>query len=192
MNAMTWWDHQTESVWSQVWGQAIDGELKGATLNLIPTSIVPWGVWRTDHPDTLAMTTSKIGAFNVNIQERPHDDWVIGVALGEDSRAFYFISVTRVGLVNDAVGPFPVVIYANRDTRQVYAYVRNISGQGVTLSVDEAAQTLVDDTTGRAWQLATGLPVNQPDGAEALLPVPYVSSFDWAWKDFHPHSSFYR
>jgi hypothetical protein len=41
-NAMTWWDHQTQSVWSQVWGQAIAGPLKGTTLELIPASIVPW------------------------------------------------------------------------------------------------------------------------------------------------------
>ena len=42
MNAMTWWDHQTQSVWSQVWGQSIAGQLKGTTLELIPASIVPW------------------------------------------------------------------------------------------------------------------------------------------------------
>ena len=27
MNAMTWWDHTTGSVWSQVWGRAIEGPL---------------------------------------------------------------------------------------------------------------------------------------------------------------------
>jgi len=41
MNAMTWWDHTTGSVWSQVWGQSISGPLKGTTLELIPASIVP-------------------------------------------------------------------------------------------------------------------------------------------------------
>ena len=36
MRAMTWWDHKTESIWSQPWGMAIDGPLEGTRLKLIP------------------------------------------------------------------------------------------------------------------------------------------------------------
>ena len=52
MNAMTWWDHDTESVWSQPWGSAIRGPLEGTALTLIPASIVPWPTWLDEHPDT--------------------------------------------------------------------------------------------------------------------------------------------
>ncbi len=31
MRAMTWWDHETNSIWSQPWGMSIAGELEGAT-----------------------------------------------------------------------------------------------------------------------------------------------------------------
>ena len=41
MNAMTWWDHKMESVWSQPWGRAIAGPLKGTELELIPSQLVP-------------------------------------------------------------------------------------------------------------------------------------------------------
>ncbi len=192
MGAMTWWDHQTGSVWSQVWGQAIEGKLKGSTLSLMPASIVPWGVWKTDHPDTVAMTTAKVGAFSYNIKETPQDNWVIGIALGEYSRAFYFIAASRVGLVNDFVGPFPVAIYVNRDTRQVYAYLRQAENRVLDLKVDAATQQLIDVDSGKAWDLARGLPQENNPATEGLLPVPYVSSFDWAWRDFHPDSTFYR
>jgi hypothetical protein len=33
---MTWWDWETQSIWSQPWGAAIDGELTGARLTLLP------------------------------------------------------------------------------------------------------------------------------------------------------------
>ena len=62
MNAMTWYDHQTGSVWSQVWGQSIAGPLKGTTLDLIPASILPWASWKATHPRTLAMTNDKDGS----------------------------------------------------------------------------------------------------------------------------------
>ena len=42
MNAMTWWDWESQSVWSQQWGAAIDGELTGTRLTLLPYELVPW------------------------------------------------------------------------------------------------------------------------------------------------------
>ena len=36
MNAMTWWDHATGSIWSQPLGEAIAGPLRGETVQLVP------------------------------------------------------------------------------------------------------------------------------------------------------------
>ena len=62
MNAMTWYDHKTESIWSQPWGRAIYGELKGTELTLLPLQVTTWSSWKRDHPQTLAMVndTSRI------------------------------------------------------------------------------------------------------------------------------------
>lgn len=190
MNAMTWWDHQTESVWSQVWGQAIAGPLKGTTLALIPASIVPWGTWKAEYPDTLAMTSGKTGAFIR--EERVRDNWVIGLAIGEEAKAFYFTSVAEAGLVNEFVGPYPVAVYADPETRNVHVYLRQVGDQVLTLSRDETGEYLVDAESGKRWVIANGLPEALGADDEGLLLVPYISSFDWAWLDFHPQSEFYR
>lgn len=42
MRAMIWWDRETESVWSQPWGLALDGLLSDSRLDLIPANIAPW------------------------------------------------------------------------------------------------------------------------------------------------------
>ncbi len=55
MNAMTWYDHRTESIWSQPWGMAISGPMKGTQLRMLPVSLEPWGAWRSTHPDTLVV-----------------------------------------------------------------------------------------------------------------------------------------
>ena len=36
MNAMTWYDHETQSLWSQPVATAIDGPYKGVGLKMIP------------------------------------------------------------------------------------------------------------------------------------------------------------
>lgn len=188
---MTWWDHATGSVWSQVWGQAIAGPLKGTTLDLIPASIVPWGTWQAEHPDTLAMTNDKTGGF-FNRSERPRDGWVIGIKIGEHSKAYYYPALTRDGIVNDFVGPYPVALYADPETRNVHAFLRQVDDRVITLNLDETGQNLVNPETGAAWNIARGLAQNEAAQGETLLMVPYLSSFDWAWLDFHPKSEFYR
>ena len=39
--AQTWWDHETGSIWSQVFGEALDGPLDGARLKPVVASLTP-------------------------------------------------------------------------------------------------------------------------------------------------------
>jgi len=189
MNAMTWYDHQTESVWSQVWGQAIAGPLKGTTLELIPASIVPWSTWRAEHPHTLAMTNDKDRLFSR--EEQPRDGWVIGIVLGEHSKAYRYSPLAEKWVVNDFVGPYPVVLYVDPQTRDIKAYLRQVGEQVLTFSPDAEKGRLVDTETGTRWDVALGLAREGELKGETMRQVPYLSSFDWAWQDFHPDSEFY-
>ncbi len=189
MNAMTWFDHKTQSVWSQVWGQAIAGELKGTTLELIPASIIPWATWKAEHPNTLAMINDKQGLFSAT--ERPRDGWVIGITLGEYSKAYYYPALTEARVVNDFIGPYPVALVADGQTRNVQAFLRQVGEQVLTLSPAEDGRHLVDAETGTLWDSIRGLAREGALEGETILQVPYLSSFDWAWKDFHPDTEFY-
>lgn len=190
MRAMTWWDHKTESVWSQVWGQAIAGPLKGTTLELIPASITPWATWKAQHPHTLAMTNGKeSGLFSR--AEQPRDGWVIGIVLGEHSKAYRYTALTEERVVNDFVGPYPVVLYVDPDTRDVKAFLRQVGDQVLTLSLGADGKQLVDAETGSSWDVTRGLARDGALNGEAMRQVPYLSSFDWAWEDFHPDTEFY-
>jgi len=55
MNAMTWWDHDTSSVWSQPMGEAILGPLEGERLELVPSTLTEWRAWKRSHPRTVAL-----------------------------------------------------------------------------------------------------------------------------------------
>ncbi len=189
MNAMTWWDHKTGSVWSQVWGQAIAGELKGTTLELIPAAIVPWRTWKTNHPDTLAMTNDKDGPFIR--EERPRDGWVIGITLGEHNKAYDYSTLAQERVINDFVGPFPVVLYADPQSRNVQAFVRQVDQQVLTMQLTNSDGYLIDTETGTTWNITLGLAQEGKLKGKSVLQVPYISSFNWAWEDFHPDTEFY-
>ena len=51
---MTWWGHETESVWTQLLGEALIGPLAGTLLEQPPFT-EPWESWREEHPDTLVL-----------------------------------------------------------------------------------------------------------------------------------------
>lgn len=51
------YDHQTESLWSQLKEEAVTGPLTGTRLTAIPSVTTTWKVWREQHPDTLVLST---------------------------------------------------------------------------------------------------------------------------------------
>ena len=48
-------DRETNSVWSQLHGKAVIGELEGTPLEIVPSMQTTWKFWRERHPDTRVM-----------------------------------------------------------------------------------------------------------------------------------------
>ena len=187
MNAMTWWDHETSSVWSQPWGMAIEGPLDGTRLKQIPAGIMPWDAWLAEHPDSLVLDT-EAGPSGPD-RRSFFQDFVIGIALGEHAKAYPFRNASGQGVVNDRVGPYSVVVVANSHTKSVHTFLRQAGG--LELEFELQGDGLVDAQTGSLWELARGVAVDGPLRGEVLQRVPYTTAFDWAWKDFFPHTEFY-
>lgn len=186
MNAMTWYDHETDSIWSQPWGRAIIGDYKGVQLDLLPSQVTTWGNWRKTYPQSQVMTNDIEILEYIDIQFNPV--FVIGLVLGNDSKAYYFKDVDSLGVVNDMLGDVPVVVWAGDEIYQ--AYVRIVDGRTLTFSLD--GDDLVDEETASRWDPNLGLALSGPLAGTALQPVPSLSSFDWAWVDFYPDSGFYK
>ena len=87
MNAMTWYDHETDSIWSQPWGRSIRGDLRGIELFLLPSQITTWGSWKAEHPDTLAMTNG-VGGGLFNFRQKFDPDFVIGLLLANKATPY--------------------------------------------------------------------------------------------------------
>ena len=55
MNALVIFDRETQTLWSQFFGQGVQGELSGAKLELLPAQLLTWDAWKGQHPDTVAL-----------------------------------------------------------------------------------------------------------------------------------------
>jgi len=185
MSAMTWWDHSTKSIWSQPWGRAIDGPLKGTELDLLPSQVTTWANWREEHPETLVMIND-VDRFRTG-PEVFFDDFVIGLVLEDAAKAYPYPDVSAVGVVNDMMGEYPVLVWANDDN--YHAYLRQVDDRTLTFRWENGQ--LVDEETGSVWDVMRGRAMSGPLEGQALQSVPSLSSYDWAWRDFYPGSAFY-
>ncbi len=184
MTAMTWFDHTTDSIWSQPWGRAIQGEYSGVELFLLPSQLTTWASWRAEHPETLVMIND-VTQFGGSAAFS--EKFVIGLILGDNSKAYYYADVANELIVNDTLGPIPVFLWAADNN--FHAYVRQVGDQ--ILTFEQQGETIIDSETGSSWDLARGLATDGSLAGEVLQPVPSTSAFDWAWQDFYPESEFY-
>jgi len=185
MSAMTWYDHSTVSTWSQPWGRAIQGERKGIELFLLPSQIATWSSWLEAHPETLVMVndTELLGAY----RQKFDPDFVIGLLLDGHAKAYPYRDVEAVGVINDDLGPYPVLLWAQDE--RFHAYLRTVDGRELTFRME--GDGLIDEETGSTWDIARGRAVDGPLKGAVLQGVPSSSAFDWAWLDFYPASDFY-
>ena len=185
MNAMTWYDHKTQSIWSQPWGRALEGTYKGVELFLLPSQITTWSNWKMEYPHTLAMTSD---VDRVGATQRFDPNFVIGIVLDETAKAFYYQDVAEKTIVNDFLGEIPVLVWAADSN--YHTFVRQVDDK--TLSFESRNGELIDSETGSTWDLSRGLATDGPLTGMSLQSIPSLSSYDWAWSDFYPGSEFYQ
>jgi hypothetical protein len=169
-NAMTWWDHETGSVWSQPTGQAILGPLKGERLELLSSNLTTWAAWRAEYPNTAALDApGDITIFNLS-------QTVVVVDFGSEVMTFRFIDLWNVGPANEVVAGVPIAVVTDPADRDLWAvFNRQVGDRVLTLSVVDGR--LVDRETGTAWDPVRGFAVEGPLMGEGLALMAGFTAF---------------
>ncbi len=196
MNAMTWWDHGTKSIWSQPWGAAIWGELEGESLTLLPGEVVPWSTWVSRHPQTKVL----IDEFGLSSPARTfQNDFVIGVAIQEDSVGYFYTWAEEARVLNDWLRDLPIAVIVEPGTRSIGVYLRNEIGTPADPSVQVPTVlsfeigkggAIKDTESGSTWDVS-GVAVDGPLLGASMQRVPYVTAYPEAWLDFFPNTRFW-
>ncbi len=178
-NAMTWFDHDTGTVWSQPLGEAIVGPLKGTTLDLLPSMLTEWGEWKRLHPETKALDApGEPTRFSLQRMS-------IVVVFGQDSAAFPVRDLVEV--VNDAVSDVPIAVVLDPSTDQSWTVFSRTLDNGTVVELAFASPgELVDVLTGTTFHISRGTGINGPLSDQILDQLPAFTSFTKDYFTFYP------
>lgn len=207
MNVLVMYDRQTETLWSQLLGEAVEGRLQGTKLEFLPSLQTTWADWKARYPETLALRKGYYGARDPYdsyyasgragvIGESTQDDrlyvkeFVVGVELNGEPVAFPFSVLNDEPVVNYEVGGQPVLVVFNAETGTGVVYERVVDGQSFTFSQVEDT-TILDSETGTTWNGLTGEALEGPLTGNTLSRIKSTSSFWFGWKDWYPESEIY-
>ena len=216
------YDRETLSLWNQETGQPVIGELadSGIQLNFFPTLLTTWGEWTDEHPDTtvLALDTGVSQPGSYFPEDNPNatyyeyfntpgtmfpvwirddsleaKDVVLGVKIGEATKA-YPVSVLQVErVVNDTLGETNVVVLGSEISQAAKAYER---GDQEFSRVEGDTSTGVPmklvDQNGHVWDVTEEALVNASDSSQTLPRIPTHSSFWFGWYAFYPDTELYE
>ena len=138
------YDRQTASLWSQLEGKAISGQLKGTPLPQLPALNTTWREWKARYPDSLVMDPntgyrrdydrnphrgyekSRRLYFKVNHQAPPTyhpKEQVLGIDIDGTYKAYPFEELSRAGKaqLSDTVAGRKITIFWNESERSAYA-----------------------------------------------------------------------
>jgi len=178
-NAMTWWDHDTGSVWSQPIGEAILGPRKGAQLELLPSTLTTWQAWLSAHPQTLALDVSAwYSSFHL-------EEMAIVVDFGQEAVAYEISDLQEVGVVNDIVAGVEIAVAIDPKDAALWAvFSRRLDGSIAELEL--TSEGLVDSVSGTVFDSFLGVGRSGPLARQVLNKLPGYTSFSEDFLTFFP------
>ncbi len=209
-NVLVMYDRQTDSLWSQLLGEAIRGELQGTKLEYLPSWHTTWEQWKGLHPETLALqkgfrgsrdpyasyySSSSAGVIGETFRDDrlQAKEFVLGVELDEETIAYPFSSLSGTPLINDIVADLPILVVFDNETGSGQVFDRQIGDELLTFTrSDEDPAMLVDSETGSSWDSFTGIATDGPMAGNRLERIKSTTVFWFGWKDFHPDTMVYN
>jgi hypothetical protein len=209
-NSLVMYDRETDSLWSQFLGEAVDGPRRGTKLEFVPSQIVTWGAWMKEHPSTLFLSTGgssrpfdsydeyygdpdMIGANGETYVDNRFGtkETVLGVAIGQDARAYSFGDLNRSMLINDALGGMEIVVVYEQQSNVAAVFARIVAGRALTFFQADEPLHIIDEETNSVCNKLDGRAISGPLEGEQLTMVPSFQLFWFAWSDFYPGTSIY-
>lgn len=137
-------DRQTKSVWSQLDGKAVIGEMSGQPLNPLPTLQTTWGHWKKLHPETLVMIipgiegidylyfNPDVGAARPKFAEFGHNPSQLGLGIDLNGESAFF----PWRKIRGAKEPIPseiggTAISVHVDKKGITAWATDVSGEQI-------------------------------------------------------------
>ena len=209
MNVLVMYDRQTESYWSQLLGEAVEGELQGTELEFVSSWFTSWSAWVAEHPNTIALdkgsnrstdsytgyyTNGQAGIIGEAIDDDRLDtkDFIIGVEHEGSAKAYPFSALSRESIVNDTLNDLDLVVVFVREGSTGIVFERQLDELTLTFQHDETTGQMIDEETGTLWDIWRGIGLEGELEGHVLRRVPSTRSFWFGWKDWYPDTAVFE
>jgi hypothetical protein len=164
------YDHQTESLWSQVKGEAVTGVMTETPLRVLPSTLTTWSTWKKRFPETEVLSPET--GYTRNYSRDPYEDYykkkkgffsffkpgpgeeekrlIAGVILKGISKAYPLDILRKKKMIKDRLGAHDIKLTFNPETDV--------------------------------------LTIHDQDGNE----IPYMVSYWFVWKGIHPTTKMFK
>jgi hypothetical protein len=203
-------DDETGTWWQQITGEAIFGPMKGAQLDPVLSDELVYATWKKESPQgqVLAPVAKDSKEYDSNwepevakmkvvisfpgtpLQSR---DVVIGMEVGDASRAYPLSAILAESVVADHLGGKPLLLITGPDGKSVRAFIAQIDGQDIQLfrKTGTADWALVDSTSGGEWNFR-GCATSGPNQGKCLPELSALKDYWFDWRNYHPDTTVYK
>jgi hypothetical protein len=143
------YDHQTESLWSQVLQRAVTGPMTDTKLTRLPSTLTTWGKWLKTYPDTevLSPATGHVRDYSKDPYERYYasrsglfgflkggpgaeeKELVVDIEVGNTAKAYKLLELRSAGLIKDKVDATEIRLEFDEGSDKLT--VRNHAGNSI-------------------------------------------------------------
>lgn len=142
------YDRKTDSLWSQILGEAIVGEMTGTKLVILPSDQIRFGEWKKLHPngEVLSRDTgatrfygqdpygdyyTKPGTFfpvDKKDSRLPEKEFILGIVVNGKAKAYWPAAVKKVGSVEDSFQGKTIIAEYEKDIDAIRLYEKRVDG----------------------------------------------------------------
>jgi hypothetical protein len=165
------YDFQTDSLWVQATGQAVNGAYKGTALARLPATHTTWSQWRRLHPETRVLSHPNSMDFwrdsysryyengeGVKYQRHAPLHFGLAVVLKNEQKIYPFTELEKTTIVQDQVNGEPILVVFHKPSRTAAAFSRRLEKETFEFEVVKTDEDVIlrDRLTGSRWSGLTG------------------------------------
>jgi hypothetical protein len=205
-------DEETGTWWQQVSGEAILGPMKGSKLKLVFHDELPFATWKVEQgrgrvlrPDVRVAGNYEKADWEEHMvrfptvtpaapdEPLPLRELIIGITIGESSRAYPLAALKERTPVLDTLGSVPLLIVVGDDKKAVRAFDTRVDGRALEFFAkpDISPLRLVDKETGSEWDFA-GKAISGPLAGQRLSKIAVLADYWFDWKAYHSAGDIFR
>lgn len=164
------YDHQTESLWSQVKREAVTGPMTGTSLKVLHSTLTTWKKWKRRFPETEVLSTDT--GYSRIYSRDPYEDYY--------RKKKGLFSFFRAGPGEEEKELVAGIIIDGKARAYPVDTVRNKGTISDRLNSTELTVTFDAETDM--------LTAKDAKGGE----IPYITVYWFVWKGIYPESSIFR